>query len=212
MKLPYPLILASASPRRHQFMRALGLPFNIHTADIDETPHPQEAPSDLVRRLSREKAQAVAKEHPQALVIAADTIVVLDGEILGKPLSPAHAKETLIRLRNRKHLVYSAITLTGPKDTVEYTALNQSVVKMRSYTNAQIDAYIATGDPMDKAGAYAIQHPDFAPVARLSGCYASVMGFPLADLADALAVYGIAIESVGRRCAGVTGQICCLTP
>ncbi len=212
MKLPYPLILASASPRRHQFMRALGLPFNIHTADIDETPHPQETPSDLVRRLSREKAQAAAKGCSRYLVIAADTIVVLNGEILGKPTSPAHAKEMLIRLRNRKHSVYSAITLMGPKDNVEYTVLNQSVVSMRPYTNAQIDAYIATGDPMDKAGAYAIQHPDFAPVARLDGCYASVMGLPLADLADALAAYGIIIESVGRRCTAVTGQTCCVTP
>jgi MAF protein len=193
-------------------MRALGLPFNIHTADIDETPHPQESPSALVCRLSREKAHAVAKNHPQALIIAADTIVVLNGEILGKPTSPAHAKEMLIRLRDQKHSVYSAVTLTGPKDTVEYTVLNQSIVSMRPYTNAQIDAYIATGDPMDKAGAYAIQHPNFAPVARLNGCYASVMGLPLADLADALAVYGIVIESVGQRCAAVTGQTCCVTP
>ncbi len=210
MKLSYPLILASASPRRHQFMRALGLPFNIHTADIDETPHPQESPSALVRRLSQEKAQAVSKDHPQALVIAADTIVVLDDAILGKPASPAHAKEMLTRLRDRKHSVYSAITLTGPENNVEYTVLNQSIVSMRPCTNAQIDAYIATGDPMDKAGAYAIQHPDFAPVARLNGCYAGVMGLPLTDLADALAAYGIVIESIGQRCADVTGQACCV--
>ena len=212
MKLPYPLVLASASPRRHQFMRALGLPFTIHTADINETPRPREAPSALVRRLSQEKAQTVAIKRPDALIIAADTIVVLNGQILGKPVSPAHAKEMLISLRNRRHIVYSALTLTGPKNTVEYTALNKTVVTMRPYTNAQIDAYIATKDPLDKAGAYAIQHPDFAPVAHLDGCYAGVMGLPLADLVDALAIYGIIIESVWQHCAGITGHLCCAMP
>ena len=204
------IILASASPRRRAFMKMLGLPFTVHTADIDETPLPDEMPTTLVCRLSREKAQAVAQTQQTALIIAADTIVILDDQILGKPNNEADAERMLQAMRNRYHEVYSAVSLFYGPDARSLTYLSQTTVRMRNYSQAEIAAYIATGDPMDKAGAYAIQHPDFAPVAGLSGCYAGVMGLPLNLLARGLAEFGIPIENLGHRCASYTGQACCV--
>lgn len=198
------------SPRRRQLLRAFNLPFTAHTADIDETPRPGELPVDLVCRLSREKAQAVAGHYPQAVIIAADTIVVFNGQILGKPADPAQAKAMLAEMSGRSHLVYSALTLMQAQTERLHTALSTTTVTMRPYTPAEIDAYIATGDPMDKAGAYAIQHPQFAPVAALDGCYAGVMGFPLGLLAEGLARFGVTVENVGRVCAVQTGARCCV--
>lgn len=198
------------SPRRRQLLRALNLPFTAHTADIDETPVPGELPVDLVCRLSREKAQAVAGYYPQAVIIAADTIVVFNGQILGKPADPAQAKAMLTEMSGRSHTVYSALTLLQAQTERLYTTLSATTVTMRPYTPAEIDAYIATGDPMDKAGAYAIQHPQFAPVATLDGCYAGVMGFPLGLLAEGLAQFGVKVENVGPICAAQTGARCCV--
>lgn len=211
MNQPPALILASASPRRQAFMRALGLTFTIHTADIDESPRPNEPPVDLVCRLSREKAEAVAKRHPQALIIAADTIVVFQNQILGKPANSAHATEILTRLSGKNHFVYSALTLHQLSTGRTEIKLNTTTVQMRHYTEAEIATYVATGDPLDKAGAYAIQHPDFSPVAKLDGCYAGVMGFPLEDLALGLAKFGIQLENVASVCSTHTGQPCCLS-
>lgn len=205
-----PIILASASPRRRAFMKMLGLPFTVQTADIDETPFPNETPATLVCRLSREKAQAVAQRQQAALIIAADTIVVLDDQILGKPTGEVDAERMLRAMRNRYHEVYSAVSLFYGPDSRRLTHLSQTTVRMRNYSQAEIAAYIATGDPMDKAGAYAIQHPDFAPVAGLSGCYAGVMGLPLSLLLQGLAEFGIRIENLGQRCASYTGHPCCV--
>ncbi len=210
MTIPYHIVLASGSPRRQALMHLLNLPFSVHTANIDETPLPGEPPVDLVCRLSRQKAQAVASHHPQALIIAADTIVVLDDHILGKPAKPAAARAMLVRLRNRDHFVHSAITFLRPQTGQYYTALSSTTVTMRNYTDAEIDAYIATGDSMDKAGGYAIQHHGFAPVARVDGCYAGVMGFPLKHLGAGLARFGIRIDHPAETCTQFTGQPCCI--
>ncbi len=157
------LILASASPRRSELLAALGLPFRCVPASIDEASAPQEAPEALCCRLSLEKAQAILRDFPDATVIGADTIVVLDGMILGKPTSPADAIAMLRALRGRPHEVLSAVSVcqTGapPRQHLE-----RSKVWMRAYTEAEIQAYVASGDPLDKAGAYAIQHPGFHPV------------------------------------------------
>ncbi|MFQ5576130.1 MAG: Maf family protein [Anaerolineae bacterium] len=209
MSLPYPLILASGSPRRRELLSLFDLPFSVRTADIDETPHPHEPPEALACRLSRHKARAVARRHPRALIIAADTIVVLNHRILGKPAHPAQAKTMLMRLRGKDHHVYSAITLMQAQTARTHTTLSVTTVSMRPYTPADVDAYVASGDPMDKAGAYAIQNRQFEPVAAINGCYAGVMGFPLGHLADGLARFGFAVPNVNRRCAGYTGQPCC---
>ena len=150
------LILASGSPRRREFMDALGLAFEIHVADIDERNGDGESPRDLVARLSREKARAVAVRYPHAVVIGADTVVALDGQILGKPAGPSEAAEMLRRLRDRPHEVCSGVTVCPPRGMGDArTAVSASTVWMRPYSDGEIAAYVASGDPLDKAGAYA---------------------------------------------------------
>lgn len=209
ISVPFPIILASRSPRRQAFLQALEIPFSVVPADIDEESFSAKTPTDLVERLSNEKAAAIAQHHPDALVIAADTIVVLDDVVLGKPVDAAHAREILIALRGREHFVHTAVTMFRQKNNRRFFALNSVTVRLRNYTDDEIDAYIASGDPLDKAGAYAIQHDGFSPVACWEGCYASVMGFPLADVALGLAQFGINLPDVAGVCSAVSGVGCC---
>lgn len=203
------LILASGSPRRHAFLNALGLSYAIHVADIDEETRKGEPPHDLVARLSREKAYAVAAVHPEAIVIGADTIVTLDEELLGKPAGPVEAAEMLRRLRGRAHVVYSGVTVCAPGGPPR-TAVVGSTVWMRDYAESEIAAYVASGDPLDKAGAYAIQNERFQPVERMEGCYASVMGLPMQVLADLLEEAGVHPPvAPPLPCEAVTGMPCC---
>ena len=202
-------ILASGSPRRRELIATLGFPFEVITPDIDERRQPGEPPLDYVRRLSRDKAQAVAASLTEAgtLVLAADTVVVLaadtigvlsdsdtsgeQGEILDKPPNAAAARATLRRLRDRTHLVCTAFTLLPVDDpAAAIFDLVRTCVRMKPYTDADIDAYIATGDPFDKAGAYAIQHAEFRPVAAIDGCYNNVVGLPLCAVKRGLARLG----------------------
>ena len=189
------IILASASQRRQQFLRDLGLAFTISVADIDETPLPGEQPAPMTVRLAAAKAQAVAARVPESdtprLIVASDTTVALGDEILGKPADAADAGRMLRALRDCDHAVISAVSVLRLPDMRQATRLNRTMVTMRAYTNAEIDAYVASGDPMDKAGAYGIQSRDFAPVVALDGCYAGVMGLPLADFCDLLAAFGV---------------------
>ena len=203
------LILASASPRRSELLGALRLPFRCGPAAVDETSTPQEAPEALCCRLSFEKAQAVSRDFPDATVIGADTIVVLDGTILGKPSSPADAVAMLRALRGRPHEVLSAVSVCQ-EGAPPRQHLERSRVWMRAYTEAEIRAYVATRDPLDKAGAYAIQHPGFHPVARWEGCYASIVGLPLAAIARLLAQAGWRSPvEVAEACHRATGVACC---
>lgn len=210
MTAPFPIILASQSPRRQEFLRQLNVPFSVHTANIDERALPNEIPTDMVQRLSQEKADAVARLFPEALIIAADTIVALDGTVLGKPGDAAHARQMLTNLRGRQHFVHSAVSLVQQNHNRHFLALNSVTVRMRNFTEEEIDAYIASGDPMDKAGAYAIQSRDFSPVACWEGCYTGVMGFPLGDLTIGLAQFGINIPHTAEICSTITGAGCCL--
>lgn len=220
-----PIILASASPRRREFFELLGLPFAVRTAAVDETPRPGEAPDVLVARLSATKAAAVAHEvstsrreravesteaQEGGLVVAADTVVVLDDEILGKPRDALHASQMLQRLRGRAHSVHSGVTVVEMSSGRAAIHLSSTTVWMRDYSDAEIEAYVAGGDPLDKAGAYAIQHPGFRPVARIEGCFAGVMGLPLGALADGLAHFGITLPvDIATVCRGRTGHPCC---
>ncbi len=163
------------------------------TADIDETPLPGEAAADYTVRLSREKARAVRQTltDPHALILAADTTVADGDTILGKPADPDEAWAMLRRLRGRVHQVYTAITLIDAATGRTVTDVAVTDVPMRNYTDAEIEAYIASGDPFDKAGGYAIQNEAFHPVEGLTGCYSNVVGLPLCHLVRALRVFGV---------------------
>jgi len=206
-----PLILASASPRRQELLKALGLPFIVVPAEVDERQQTSESAAALVQSLSQAKAAAVAARYPDAVIVGADTVVVLDGLVLGKPADAAEAGRMLRALRGRAHLVYSAVTALAAATGRQATAVSESRVWLRNYREAEIAAYVASGDPLDKAGAYAIQHRDFTPVARITGCYASVMGLPLGHLARVLAAVGVAVPvDVAQACQAATGAECCL--
>ncbi len=183
------LILASASPRRRELLALSGLRFEVQSADAPEIPEPGESPADFVRRMSAVKARQVAASYgnghaPGALIIGADTVVTIDNDILGKPAGPQHALEMLSRLRGRTHEVLTGLSVLDASTGKVYTDLARSAVPMRNYSEAELAAYVATGDPLDKAGAYAIQHPRFHLVdeARFADCFANVMGMPLCVL------------------------------
>jgi septum formation protein len=173
-----PLILASNSPRRRQLLALTGIPFIVVVADVDESQLANEKPDDYVLRLAEKKARAVHAEADQ-IVLAADTTVVDGADVLGKPRDAAEAVAMLKRLRGHAHQVYTGIALLRKNDGLLLTDLCVTSVPMRAYSEEEIDAYVATGDPLDKAGAYAIQHPGFHPVERMDGCFASVMGLPV---------------------------------
>ncbi len=206
------LILASASPRRRELLAVLGLPFTIQTADIDESALPDEAPEPHACRLAETKARVVAARSGEAVVLAADTIVVQQGQILGKPRDAADARRMLRSLRHAPHRVITAVAVAQPQGRV-MCASHTSRVVMRSYTDAEIDVYIASGDPMDKAGAYAIQNSDFKPVANFDGCFASIMGLPLGVAADLLQRAGLEPDpDWPEKCDALTGQCCQFAP
>jgi septum formation protein len=203
------LVLASQSPRRCELMRLLGLPFELTTADVRETPRADERPAELVTRLSQAKARrAQLADRRDTLVIGCDTVVALEGDILGKPGGPDEAEAMLQRLRGRSHLVHSAITLLDPVDRAA-TELVETRLTMRAYNESEIRAYVASGDPLDKAGGYAIQHEGFHPVDEIEGCYASVMGLPLCHLARSLMNWDIETTTdVPTACQAHTGHRC----
>ncbi len=187
------LILASSSPRRRELLAGLGLRFEIIKPDIDESRRAAEDLVEYAERLSREKAEAVARtlDETPALVISADTIAMDGGELLGKPADGADARRMLWMLRGREHAVVTAFTLYRAGDVPRViTRHARTAVEMRAFSEAEIDAYVATGDPLDKAGAYGIQNEEFRPVARIEGSYSNVVGLPLEALKAALGDFG----------------------
>lgn len=194
------LILASNSPRRKELMGLFGWPFKVIPGDVDESRQAGEKPQAYVRRLACEKAQKVA-EHEEGLIIAADTIVVDGEELLGKPVDKEDARRMLKQLRGRTHQVYTGIALIDTDSGESYDDICRTDVPMRQYSDDEIEAYLATGDPMDKAGAYAIQHPGFHPVDGLRGCYASVMGLPICHLVRGFWNFGLEVpENLPELC------------
>ena len=184
-----PIILASGSPRRRELLKSLNLDFEVIPADIDETVQTGETPEILVERLSREKARAVAQHHPDALVIAADTVVVLDGEILGKPKDRVENKSFIKRLQDRQHDVVTGHTLIY-KEGVQ-TAVKRTSVQFRPLTKEEIEAYVTTGEGLDKAGGYAIQGYGAALIPHIEGCYFNVVGLSVATVVGAAAALGV---------------------
>jgi septum formation protein len=194
-----PVILASASPRRRELLALGGVAFRAVATAIPEAAAPGEAPEAMAVRLSRAKAHAAAAEaEPGAILLGADTDVVLTeavGEtILGKPRDAADAAQMLRRLRGREHHVLTALTVLDTASGGETTDLISVRVPMRAYTEAEIAAYVLSGDPLDKAGAYAIQYPAFQPVdlTRFEGCFATVMGLPVCRVLERLRGLGLA--------------------
>ena len=178
-------VLASNSPRRKQLFGLGGWDFTVIVADIDETPFENESPRDYVIRLAQAKALAVQpKAEADAVILGSDTTVVDGNEILGKPVHDEDARRMLNQLRGRVHQVYTAIAILQNGKMV--TDLSIIDVPMRAYSDAEIESYIQSGDPMDKAGAYAIQHPEFQPVSFLEGCRAGVMGLPMCHVLRSL--------------------------
>lgn len=169
----------------------MGDEFSTASAEIDETPLPVELPEDYVMRLAREKARVSANQAPfGGLVLAADTTVADLGKIIGKPTDREDAKRILVQLRNRTHDVHTAIVVLNPSKGISREELCSTRVKMRAYTEEEIEAYLDSGDPLDKAGAYGIQNESFQPVAKMTGCFASVMGLPLCHLERTLRKMG----------------------
>ena len=191
MKQPT-ITLASASPRRRELLAWLGWDFVVRAVDIDETPLNGEDPQDYVCRLAVGKAEAAAAHAVNgSIILAADTTVVHEGEIMGKPADAAQADAMLRRLRNQTHQVCSAFALVSPAVNEKQADLCVSQVPMRDYSDEELAAYVASGDPLDKAGAYGIQNADFHPVEGFSGCFANVMGLPLCHLARSLRQFGL---------------------
>ena len=172
------LILASNSPRRRQLLSLTGWKFIVSAANVDESQYANELPADYVLRLAETKARAI-QAYTDQIVLAADTTVVDGADILGKPGDSAEAVAMLKRLRGHIHQVYTGVALFRPGDGLIFKDLCITDVPMRDYSDEEIHDYVQTGDPLDKAGAYAIQHPEFQPVARMDGCFASVMGLPV---------------------------------
>ena len=182
------LILASASPRRRELLAAAGIACHVDAADVDETVLVGERPAVYAERLARAKAARVAERHPGLRVLGADTIVVVDDQILGKPVNAADARRMLRLLSGRTHEVLTAVAVA--RDGEIHSHVEKSAVQMRTIASDEIDGYIATGEPMDKAGAYGIQGGAAAFVCRVSGDFDTIVGLPVQVALDLLNRYG----------------------
>jgi MAF protein len=196
-----PLILASASPRRSELLSRLNVSFAVCPANVDEdAPKYSPRAEQIARQLARAKADAVGLRHPDAVILAADTIVVDQGQLLGKPACADEAREMLRSLRGRWHRVITGVVVRhGRRSAVSHTITR---VQMRAYSDSEIEHYIERGEPFDKAGAYAIQDTLFYPVERYDGCYCNVVGLPLAPVMTMLGTAGIhsSRESLPAQC------------
>jgi septum formation protein len=185
------LILASASVRRAEILRSAGLPFSVLSSAVDETPMPGEVAPDLVRRLALAKAELVAaRAVGPAIVIAADTVVTLEGEILGKPRTSEDARQMLEKLSGRTHSVVTGVTLIRLPDVERREFVETTQVHFASISKEEIVRYLASGEPFDKAGSYAIQGRAGRYIPRIDGCYFNVVGLPLARICKELADLG----------------------
>jgi septum formation protein len=186
------IILASQSPRRRELLHLIRLDHEVRPANVDETQRLAEAPRAYAERVARDKAQVIAREHGDAVVIAADTIVVVDGDVLGKPNDAAEAAAMLARLSDRAHLVETAVAVARNGTIV--SDVEEVDVTFRALDPGEINRYIATGEPMDKAGAYGIQGYGATIVKRIRGDYFAVMGLPLGLLVTLLGRIGLAYD------------------
>ncbi len=190
------LILASSSPRRQEYFLGLGLEYRVHAADIDETPFPEEKTHDFVRRMAVEKARPVMDLYPDAWIVAADTVVSLAEAILGKPKDSVGAVSMLMQLSGKEHLVQTGICLACRQEGVVAVQSVSTRVAFSSFSKKVAQAYVATGEPMDKAGSYGIQGKGAFLVREIMGSYSNVVGLPLCELLIMLEEYGVIVVAV----------------
>ena len=204
------LVLASNSPRRKKLLALGDWDFTVNPVDVDESPLMGEFPKDYVERLAKRKAlRAADMSSAGDIVIAADTTVADGDSILGKPVDNREAEQMLRRLRGRTHQVFTAVAVVLVSGNEMLCELCATAVPMRPYSDEELLAYIDTRDPLDKAGAYAIQHAGFSPVTSLMGCFANVMGLPLCHLARALAKYDVhSTTDISQACQTSLGYEC----
>lgn len=204
-----PIVLGSSSPRRRELFALLGLPFQAVDPQVDETPLEGENPKSTALRLASAKAQEAAMSHPVAIIVAADTLVILGGKILGKPKDRDEAVVILEALRGKKHRVISGVIVLDAATREQREEVAETQVWMRDYSGEEIARYIGRGEPFDKAGGYAIQDKEFRPVARVKGCYANVMGLPLCHLYRTLKRVEVKPpDNPLEACPGFTGYEC----
>lgn len=185
------LILASSSPRRREILGRLGVPFTVEPSDADETPQPGEGPEELALRLALAKARAVAVRHADGLVIAADTVVAREGRLLGKPRDDAEAAQMLRALRGGPHLVVTGLAVVRVSDGATRSATVPATVVMRHYSDDEIADYVASGESLDKAGAYGAQGDGGRLIERVDGPFLTVVGLPLDELLSLLWELGL---------------------
>jgi MAF protein len=204
------LILASTSPRRRELLSGLGVEFQVMPPSASEDPIPNETPQELVKRLALDKAMSIASNihsghtpssSPDlaggAFVIGGDSTVVLGDRVMGKPADSGEARRMLEALRGREHQVMTGVAVVDTNDLRAHASTRISTVIMREYSDEEIEAYVASGEPLDKAGGYAVQDKVFRPAARLEGCYTGTMGLPLCTLMDLLKDAGSQIVPKG---------------
>jgi septum formation protein len=190
-------ILASQSPRRRELLTSIGLTFDVIPSDVPEVRAAGETPQEYVARLSRDKAQAIASRHPDAWIIAADTTVLLGDELLEKPADADDAKRMLAAIAGQTHIVYSGVTLQNASRAWRDTHVAESQVQMLPLDAREIAWYVSTGEPMDKAGAYAVQGIGAMFIESINGSYTNVVGLPLALLFQMLKRAGIDVMKTG---------------
>ncbi len=187
------MLLSSGSPRRKELLSLLGIPFQVKVPNIPEVQRINETPRSFCLRISREKAIKVAQLYPHALVIGADTIVVIDGKILGKPRDTREANDFLTLLQDRVHEVFTGYTIISGNHHISKVV--RTKVRFRAMTPEEISWYVLTGEPMDKAGAYAVQGIGSLFIEKVHGCYTNVIGLPLSYLYNDLKKFGILLHS-----------------
>ncbi len=203
------LLLASSSPRRRELLHLLGLAFTVATPSGEETAAPGGDARQQASHLARRKALSLAGRDTKECIVAADTLVVLEGRVLGKPEDATSARRVLRALRGRRHQVVTGLAILSPSTDAPAVEVVETQVWMRQYGDDEIAAYVARGEPFDKAGSYAIQDPFFHPVEGIQGCYANVMGLPLCHLFCALQHAGVEVSaSLPPVCEAYTGHRC----
>ncbi|HEX7415717.1 MAG TPA: Maf family protein [Smithellaceae bacterium] len=186
ISLSAPLILASASPRRQELLRFVGLKFKTIPAHLNEDYSEGESPREHVQRLSQDKAIVIAKKYPNAVVLGADTIVVIDKSILGKPENKYQARKMLRKLSGREHKVFTGFTIAHVASKIKQTKVIQSAVKFKTISAAELEWYIACDEPYDKAGGYALQGRGAYFIQSIRGSYTNVIGLPLCEVLETL--------------------------
>lgn len=190
LELSAPFILASASPRRVELLKLLGLDFAVMPSGADESFRPGELPAAHVLRLAEDKADLIAAAHPKSWVLGADTIVVIDGDVLGKPADPAEARQMLKKLSARAHTVFTGFTLARRDARIAVSEVVASTVLFRDIAEDEMAWYVSSPEPYDKAGAYAVQGMGAFFIKEIRGSYTNVMGLPLCEVVDVLKKVG----------------------